>query len=63
MISKWFPQSLGTRVFAVYCLVMALFLVTGLTLFYRFQFVQHIDEAQESAGMLMASFNAPIAPA
>jgi diguanylate cyclase (GGDEF)-like protein/PAS domain S-box-containing protein len=53
MISKWFPQSLGTRVFAVYCLVMALFLVTGLTLFYRFQFVQHIDEAQESAGMLM----------
>jgi HAMP domain-containing protein len=43
------PRSLAGRVFAVFSLTMMLFLGTGLGLFYRYQFLQHVDETQDAA--------------
>ncbi|MGB9107690.1 MAG: PAS domain-containing protein, partial [Telluria sp.] len=43
------PRSLVGRVFAVFSLTMLLFLGTGLGLFYRYQFLQHVDETQDAA--------------
>jgi diguanylate cyclase (GGDEF)-like protein len=43
------PRSLVGRVFAVFSLTMLLFLGTGMGLFYRYQFLQHIEETQDAA--------------
>ena len=46
------PQSLVGRVFALYVATLFAFVGTGLTLFYRFNFEQTLDEAQQAAQML-----------
>ena len=44
-----FPKSLVARVYALYALTLLVFVGAGLGIFYKFQFSQHIEEAQESA--------------
>jgi diguanylate cyclase (GGDEF)-like protein/PAS domain S-box-containing protein len=44
-----FPRSLAGRVFAVFSLTMLVFFGTGLGLFYRYQFLQHVEETQDAA--------------
>jgi signal transduction histidine kinase/ActR/RegA family two-component response regulator len=46
------PQSLVGRVFALYVATLFAFVSTGLTLFYRFNFEQTLDEAHQAAQML-----------
>ena len=43
------PRSLVGRVFAVFSLTMLVFLGTGMGLFFRYQFLQHVDETQDVA--------------
>jgi diguanylate cyclase (GGDEF)-like protein len=43
------PRSLAGRVFALFSLTTLLFLGAGLGLFYRYQFLQHVDETQDAA--------------
>jgi diguanylate cyclase (GGDEF)-like protein len=47
------PRTLAGRVFAVFALTLLVFLGAALGTFYRFQFLQHIEEAQDSAGALV----------
>ncbi|MGJ7917874.1 EAL domain-containing protein [Massilia sp. LXY-6] len=47
--SSLLPRSLVGRVFAVFSLTMLVFLGTGMGLFYRYQFLQHVDETQDAA--------------
>lgn len=44
-----FPRSLVARVYALYALTLLVFVGAGLGIFYKFQFSQHIGEAQDSA--------------
>jgi diguanylate cyclase (GGDEF)-like protein/PAS domain S-box-containing protein len=48
-LSLLLPRSLAGRVFAVFSLTMLLFLGTGLGLFYRYQFLLHVEETQDAA--------------
>jgi diguanylate cyclase (GGDEF)-like protein len=43
------PRSLVGRVFAVFSLTLLLCMGTGLGLFYRYQFLQHIEDTQDTA--------------
>jgi diguanylate cyclase (GGDEF)-like protein len=43
------PRSLVGRVFAVFSLTMLVFLGTGMGLFYRYQFLQQVEETQDAA--------------
>jgi len=43
------PRSLAGRIFAVFALTMLVFMGAGLGLFYRYQFLQHIEDTQDSA--------------
>src|SRR5206468_6862269 len=43
------PRSLVGRTFAVFTLTMLVFMGTGLGLFYRYQFLQHIEDTQDTA--------------
>ncbi|MVW59495.1 EAL domain-containing protein [Massilia sp. NEAU-DD11] len=43
------PRSLVGRVFTVFSLTLLLSMGTGLGLFYRYQFLQHIEETQDTA--------------
>ena len=47
------PRSLVGRVFAVSTLTLLLSMGTGLGLFYRYQFLQHIEETQDTAMTLV----------
>jgi diguanylate cyclase (GGDEF)-like protein/PAS domain S-box-containing protein len=47
------PRSLVGRVFAVFSLTLLLCMGTGLTLFYRYQFKQHIEDTQDTAMTLV----------
>ncbi len=47
------PRSLVGRVFTLFALSMLLFVVTGLGMFYRHQFLQHIEETQDAAATLV----------
>jgi len=53
LLHSFLPRSLVGRVFGVFSLTMLLFLGTGLALFYRYQFLQHIEETQDSAMTLV----------
>jgi diguanylate cyclase (GGDEF)-like protein len=46
------PRSLSGRVFAMFGLAMLVFLVFGLGMFYRYQFVQHLVDTQNAAATL-----------
>ncbi|WP_313174719.1 EAL domain-containing protein [Massilia sp.] len=47
------PRSLVGRVFTLFALSMLLFVGTGLGMFYRHQFLQHIEETQDAAATLV----------
>jgi diguanylate cyclase (GGDEF)-like protein len=47
------PRSLAGRVFTVFALTLLCSLGVALGTFYRFQFLQHIEETQDSAGALV----------
>jgi signal transduction histidine kinase/ActR/RegA family two-component response regulator len=51
-ISLRLPQSLVWRVFALYAATLLLFVSVGLTLFYRYNFEQTLEDAQQAALML-----------
>ena len=51
-LSPRLPQSLVWRVFALYAATLLLFVSVGLTIFYRYNFEQTLDEAQQAALML-----------
>ena len=50
--SHWLPQSLVGRVFTLYSTTLLLFVALALGLFYRYQFEQALEDAQQSALML-----------
>jgi diguanylate cyclase (GGDEF)-like protein/PAS domain S-box-containing protein len=52
-LSRLLPRSLVGRVFAVFSLTMLVFMGSGLALFYRYQFLQHIEETQDNAMTLV----------
>jgi len=47
------PRSLVGRVFALFALGMLFFAAAGLGVFYRFQYLQHIEETQDAANTLV----------
>ena len=53
-LQRLLPQSLVGRVFALYVATLLLFVGSGLALFYRYQFAQHI-EAESLAGAMMVN--------
>jgi diguanylate cyclase (GGDEF)-like protein/PAS domain S-box-containing protein len=50
---RWLPQSLLNRIFLLISVATMLFVASGMSMFYRAEFVQQIDDAQNSASMLM----------
>jgi diguanylate cyclase (GGDEF)-like protein len=51
--TRLLPRSLAGRVFAVFGLTLLIFLVACLGTFYRFQFLQHVEETQDNASALV----------
>jgi hypothetical protein len=47
------PQSLVGRVFALFAVSMLVFVGVGLGMFYRHQYLQHIEETQDAAATLV----------
>jgi len=52
-LRSFLPRSLVGRVFGLFSLWMLVLLVAGLGMFYRYQYLQHIEETQDSAQMLV----------
>jgi len=52
-LNRLLPQSLVTRVYALYSVTLLLFVSTSLTLFYQYQFKGAMEGAQASATMLV----------
>ena len=46
------PKALVTRVYLLYLITLLLFVGSGVALFYRYQFNQQIEDAQQSSVML-----------
>ena len=53
LLDRWLPASLVGRVYALYSAVLLLFVGSSLTLFYQYQYGQAVEEAQNSATMLI----------
>jgi signal transduction histidine kinase/ActR/RegA family two-component response regulator len=60
-LARLLPQSLVTRVYTLYLLTLLLFVGSGLWLFYHYQFTQTVEEAQQSATMLIEVAAHPVA--
>ncbi|MEW7847449.1 EAL domain-containing protein [Massilia aurea] len=54
------PRTLMGRVFGVFAATLLLLLVAGLGMFYRYQYLQHIEETQDNALMLVEAVIQPI---
>jgi PAS domain-containing protein len=54
VLQRFLPQSLVGRVFSLYVVSLLLFVVAGLAIFYRYQFVQQIED-QLLAGEMMVN--------
>ena len=52
-LDRCLPASLIGRVYALYSAVLLLFVGSSLALFYQYQYHQAVDEAQDSATMLI----------
>lgn len=52
-LDRWLPASLIGRVYALYSAVLLLFVGSSLALFYHYQYDQAVEEAQNSATMLI----------
>ena len=53
LLLRFLPSSLLGRVFSLYLVSLVLFVVTGLGLFYHFQFSKYIEDVALSAEMMM----------
>ena len=53
VLDRWLPRSLIGRVYALYSLTLLIFVGSSLGLFYRYQYDQTVEEAQQSATMLI----------
>jgi diguanylate cyclase (GGDEF)-like protein/PAS domain S-box-containing protein len=53
MFRSLLPQSLITRIFLLLAIAVASMLIISLSLFYRMQFLQQIEDAQDTASMLI----------
>jgi len=53
LLRRLLPQSLVARVYALYSVTLLLFVGSGLWLFYHYQFTQTMEDAQQSATMLV----------
>ena len=53
LFDRLLPASLIGRVYTLYSVVLLLFVTSSLGLFYQYQYVQVVDEAQDSAAMLI----------
>jgi diguanylate cyclase (GGDEF)-like protein/PAS domain S-box-containing protein len=53
MFKSLLPQSLITRIFYLLAIAIASMLIIALSLFYRMQFLQQIEDAQDTANMLI----------
>ncbi len=53
LLDRWLPASLIGRVYALYSLTLLLFVGSSLVLFYQYQYDQVVEEAQQSATMLI----------
>jgi diguanylate cyclase (GGDEF)-like protein len=47
------PRSLAGRIYAVFSLTMLIFMGAGVALFYHYQFLQHIEDTQDTAMTLV----------
>ncbi|HJW04744.1 MAG TPA: ATP-binding protein, partial [Azospira sp.] len=52
-LTRLLPKSLVARVYALYSVTLLLFVGSGLWLFYHYQFTQAVEDAQQSATMLV----------
>lgn len=53
LLDRWLPASLIGRVYALYSAVLLLFVGGSLILFYQYQYRQAVEDAQDSATMLI----------
>ncbi len=53
LLHRLLPESLVSRVYALYSVTWLALLTSGLVLFYQNQFAQNIEDAQQSASMLI----------
>ncbi|CAK0772645.1 two-component system, sensor histidine kinase [Gammaproteobacteria bacterium] len=53
LLDRLLPESLVTRVYALYSITWLIFISVGIALFYQNQFYQDIEDAQQSAVMLI----------
>jgi diguanylate cyclase (GGDEF)-like protein len=54
------PRTLMGRVFGLFSVTLLLLLMAGLGMFYRYQYLQHIEETQDNALMLVEAVLPPI---
>ena len=54
VLQRLLPQSLVGRVFSLYVTSLILFTGVGLAVFYRFQFIQHIEDELQSGETMMS---------
>lgn len=52
-LGRVLPASLGARIVSLYLLTMFIFVSVGIAGFYQFQFVRHVEEAQETAQLVV----------
>ncbi|PLK49801.1 ATP-binding protein [Uliginosibacterium sp. TH139] len=52
-LGRLLPRSLVSRIYALYSVTWLLFCSSGLLMFYRSQFVQHVEDVQQTASMLV----------
>ncbi|WP_379755369.1 putative bifunctional diguanylate cyclase/phosphodiesterase [Massilia suwonensis] len=53
LLHRLLPRSLVGRVFALFAMSMLVFVGVGMGMFYRHQYLQHIEETQDSAATLV----------
>jgi len=53
LLLRLLPSSLLGRVFSLYLVSLVIFVLTGLGLFYKYQFSQYVDEEATTAAMMM----------
>lgn len=52
-LKRWLPRSLSSRIFALYSIILTVFVAIGLAFFLKLQFKQQVEETQHSAVMLI----------
>ena len=53
LLTRFLPSSLVGRVYLLYSVTWLAFICSGLGLYYRYEFQRYVDDAQQSASMLV----------